>query len=39
MLITSQAAPIYKPPQLLADRFVEFSTGKIEKLCSIFPIF
>ena len=39
MLITSQAAPIYKPHQLLADRFVEFSTGKIEKLCSIFPIF
>ena len=28
--------PLIKPPQLLADRFVEFFTEKIEKICSTF---
>ena len=34
--LPAKILPSIKPPQLLADRFVEFFTEKIEKLCSTF---
>ena len=35
--LPAKMLPFINPPRLLADRFVEFFTGKIEKICSTFP--
>ena len=36
--LPARILPLINPPWLLADRFVEFFSEKIEKICSTFPI-